>query len=457
MSQLDEEYDPDMDKEYDPASPVPGSTYLPESPKPKHHFSGSTYLPESPKPKHHLSGSTYLPESPKPKRQRSYSLMDCTEAKIKDYSKSNIPGISPRKPSVSTYTIPKATGSKSSKPSEMKFSPCSATSTPLKARSSKEEDDLISSPTSSPSFSSTMAHQHQSLDRSCSERKKRGQSSSFLSCVLCKVTPLVGPLYGCGQGHVVCNSCQEKGGVLLSCPKCHDQDIGHRLNVAESLLKKEIEKNTLVECRYKVSGCELTVSKKKLFNHEQVCLFQTVKCPKALFSSGCSYYGPLCTIQEHGRNKHGLHQGVTEIERGVISSKMFDKNDVETCCSDKNNARFQPLELSLAENAIFYCYFERIAGRRLWFFFVRMYGSEDTANKYTASIGLGPANLDKQEREQATVKYTGKVAHYAMSKDEVRKGGLVLSVADEVILSFKKDNILFRIWFEVKEQTKITK
>lgn len=206
----------------------------------------------------------------------------------------------------------------------------------------------------------------------------------------------------------------------------------------------------LVECRYKDSGCKLTISRKKLFNHEQVCLFQTVKCPKALFSSGCNHSGPLCTIQQHGRRNHGLHQGVTEIERGFISSKMFDKSDVETCCSNTSNARFSPLELFLTENIVFYCYFERYAGRRLWMFFIRLYGSESAAAKYSATIALGPATLDKQEHELASVKYAGKVAHYAMSKDEIRRSGLVLSVADEVILSFKRDNVLFRIWFGVK-------
>ena len=42
------------------------------------------------------------------------------------------------------------------------------------------------------------------------------------------------------------------------------------------------------------------------------------------------------------------------------------------------------------------------------------------------------------------MRYSGGVAHYAMSKDEVRHKGLVLSVADEVVLSFKKENVLFR-------------
>jgi len=419
MSKESEEYDPDMDKEYDPGSPV--------------------------------SGIIFLTDSPKPKRQRTPR---CSETKSKDNNSNSVSKIIKAIPNKSA--TPEASYSKSFSPT-LNLSPNQLSYTPLKKQSSvnnflankvKDQDELVLNPIFSPSEATQVSPEFPRHCRSPSSKTKK--SSSFLLCVLCKATPLGGPLYGCAEGHIVCASCREKGGVLLSCPHCGDQNIGHRLSVAESLLIKENEKDTLVECRYKDSGCKLTVSRKKLFHHEQVCLFQTVKCPKAMFSSVCSHTGPLCTIQEHGRGRHGLHQGVTEIERGVISSKMFDKSDVESCCSEKINARFQPLELCLAENTVFYCYFERYAVRRLWMFFIRLYGSETSAAKYTATISLGPATLDKQEHNQASVKYAGKVAHYAMSKDEILRSGLVLSVADEVILSFKRENILFRIWFGVK-------
>jgi hypothetical protein len=81
-------------------------------------------------------------------------------------------------------------------------------------------------------------------------RQKPAPSESFLSCVICKQTPQIGPLFGCGQGHIICNCCQEKGGVLLSCPTCKDQNISHRINVAESLLPNEVEEYTLAFTHY---------------------------------------------------------------------------------------------------------------------------------------------------------------------------------------------------------------
>lgn len=40
-----------------------------------------------------------------------------------------------------------------------------------------------------------------------------------------------------------------------------------------------------------------------------------------------------------------------------------------------------------------------------------------------------------------------------MGKREVREKGLSLAVSDEYLKSCKVDNVLFRIWFQVTEQS----
>ena len=76
-------------------------------------------------------------------------------------------------------------------------------------------------------------------------------------------------------------------------------------------------------------------------------LCRPVKCPKSMFSMSCTHIGPFCTIQQHGRDRHNLHQGVTVLQLGVISSKMFDKGPDKTCCDDPSNAKFQVFILVL--------------------------------------------------------------------------------------------------------------
>jgi len=275
-------------------------------------------------------------------------------------------------------------------------------------------------------------------------------SSSFLNCVICCQTPPGPPLFGCDKSHIVCTNCREMGGALLSCPKCGSQDLNNRQYVAEELLMTELDKNRLVFCPYKSVGCNKVTRTQLMSQHRESCLFRPVKCPKGMFSLSCTHIGPLCTIQQHARDKHNLHHGVTFLQPGLISSKMFDKAPDRTCCDDKSNAKFQPLELCYKEN-LFYCYFERVVDRRLWFFFIRMFGREEQSRGYEGSIMIGHSSMERADFSNAGLKYHGSIAHYGMRREEIRDKGYVLAVPDEYLKSCKVGNVLFRVWFQVKE------
>ena len=75
-----------------------------------------------------------------------------------------------------------------------------------------------------------------------------------------------------------------------------------------------------------------------------------------------------------------LHLGVTELAPGLVSSKMFDKSMERSCCDDPTSAKFQPLELQHC-GKLFYCYYERLADRRLWLFFIRMFHGREEAER----------------------------------------------------------------------------
>ena len=132
---------------------------------------------------------------------------------------------------------------------------------------------------------------------------------------------------------------------------------------------------------------------------------------------------------------------------------MVDKGLEESSCDDAINARFQPLEM-VVEDHMFYCYYERVAGRRLWLFFVRHYGAEEPGVQWLVTIRVGGGGLRKEEHPRATYVWRGKVAPYKLGKEEIRGGGLVLGVADEVVKAGKVNNILFRLWVKVERVVK---
>ena len=104
-------------------------------------------------------------------------------------------------------------------------------------------------------------------------------------------------------------------------------------------------------------------------------------------------------------------------------------------------------------DSLFYCYFERVASRKLWFFFIRMLDSKEQSKKFKAIIMIGHSALERGDYQKAGIRFTGPVIHYRMGKREVREKGLSLAVSDEYLKSCKVDNVLFRIWFQVTEQS----
>ena len=99
-----------------------------------------------------------------------------------------------------------------------------------------------------------------------------------------------------------------------------------RLVVAEELLRTEVELNRLVYCPFKSVGCEKITRTSLMREHRASCLFRPVRCPKMWFSLSCTHTGPLYTIQQHARDQHNLHQGITVLQPGLIASKMFDSS-----------------------------------------------------------------------------------------------------------------------------------
>ena len=192
--------------------------------------------------------------------------------------------------------------------------------------------------------------------------------------------------------------------------------------VAEELLRTEVETYRLVHCPFRSVGCEKITRTGVMREHRDNCLFRPVRCPKMWISLSCTHTGPLYTIQQHARDHHNLHQGITVLQPGLIASKMFDtsvnRSDITTvpslvslhlgiilssCCDDPASARFQPLELTHGDK-LFYCYFERIASRKIWNFFIRMFDTEEQSNKFQAVIMIGHSGLERLDYQKAGIR-----------------------------------------------------
>merc|ERR1712147_267127 len=134
---------------------------------------------------------------------------------------------------------------------------------------------------------------------------------------------------------------------------------------------------------------------------------------------------------------------------GLITTKIFDKGLTESACDEPENARFVPVEMLYGDD-VFYCYYERVAKRRMWFFFIRHFGAKEAGQKWVATISLGRGGLARSAKERASHFFKGPAAPYSLGRREIYNKGLTLTIPDEVMRANKVKNILFRVWWKVE-------
>ena len=67
-------------------------------------------------------------------------------------------------------------------------------------------------------------------------------------------------------------------------------------------------------------------------------------------------------------------------------------------------------------DSLFYCYFERVASRKLWFFFIRMLDSKEQSKKFKAIIMIGHSALERGDYQKAGIRCRAleRVAFYSV-------------------------------------------
>jgi len=265
-------------------------------------------------------------------------------------------------------------------------------------------------------------------------------------CEVCRTKPSFLPqLFGCKAGHFVCERCRIAGGVLLSCPKCYDHDLNVRLFELEDKMYSS-------ECSFKVKGCKQKLSEDFREYHESECEYRLVQCPNRLFAKSCDFSDIFKNIKDHGRTEHSLNKSVTKLDEGLITCKMMHSKDgksAETLYHER--ARFPPLEMEFDEK-LFYCYYERKHSRGLWFFFIRLYGSEMTAKQYDCEIHLGFGDSNKNDISNAVRSSKVECLHYSVARDEIEGSGNCMTVDDAAVKKLNSGMSLFRVWWKISKK-----
>ena len=138
---------------------------------------------------------------------------------------------------------------------------------------------------------------------STSNTKKMASSKhldwDLLKDLMCDVCGeyMVSIIETCEKGHDVCYRCWSR---LSNCRLCQNKS-----NVVMNFTLKRIAARTIFPCKYRLAGCEETLTVNDIKNHRSECLFESRQCPFKEFSDvKCPWSGILSDIGGHVRSEH---------------------------------------------------------------------------------------------------------------------------------------------------------
>ena len=99
-------------------------------------------------------------------------------------------------------------------------------------------------------------------------------SSLECHCPVCFEVPRpgAGPIYGCRNGHLLCQSCIEK---IKKCPTCREKDIRCRNLFAEHYIETHF-RDVPFKCKFDGCSMILPMTDNQLTEHEQYCPYKDV-------------------------------------------------------------------------------------------------------------------------------------------------------------------------------------
>jgi len=323
-------------------------------------------------------------------------------------------------------------------------------------RSTKEE---------SSNASTSLRKRRSSTTQKClieSPSKKTKTMMEVLECPVCFEIPRGGPIYGCTNGHHLCQSCSKR---IQTCPVCKDTNLKCRNVLAEKMVEVAL-KDVPIKCKF--VGCDVHNVLGEISEHEKLCPFRIVACP-SFHRGACDWHGPLNEMVKHIKEKkcvqvvfdakwHAMRRKepqeyITEDEADkyipTFNSTLGDFADGVSVFNRSNVVtHWKPIVLLAKKLLNLWCYaVVQRDSQGQWMIVVRAMLPQQFCDKIRCKITVkGP------DSETPNFSYEGKVSSYELTREQVLENGQYLHLLDGLIKPFKKGtaNTLFSYKVEVE-------
>jgi len=295
---------------------------------------------------------------------------------------------------------------------------------------------------------------------------------AMLECSSCKKLPkndiLRPSVYGCSNGHLVCQNCVD---IVEKCPMCTEKDVKNRCAYAERIMNKifpSIQKSN-VQCRFDLCKAEMK-KVNDLKDHEKFCIHREVPCPSK-HRGACSWTGPLSKLIEHCKENKCVQVAFDDSwfnNNFVVSSNFQNVNSV----FKSNLGDFPSSEKSVFERNDVITHWKPVLllSKKVLSLWCHVVIQRDSQGFWKVmAYSMLPKECTDQIRVKITVgdpdtgrsfNFSGKLTSYETSTEQAIREGNFLHLHDAQVKPFKlseqsKGNTLFDYSIEVDAEAKL--
>jgi hypothetical protein len=293
---------------------------------------------------------------------------------------------------------------------------------------------------------------------------------AMLECSSCKKLPKNDNsrpnVYGCSNGHLVCQNCVD---IVQKCPMCSESEVKNKQAFAEHILNKifpSVKKSA--KCRFDLCKAEMKKIE-DLKDHEKFCIYREVPCPST-HRGACDWKGPLSKLIEHCKEKqcvqvafddtwfnnnftNSSNQNISSLFKANLGDfpssekSVFERNDVTT--------HWKPTLLLSKKLLNLWCHI--VIQRDCQGFWKLMAYSmlpKECTDQIRVKITVGDPDTGR------SFNFSGKLTSYETSPVEAIRDGNFLHLHDAHVKPFKlsgqcKGNTLFDYSIEVDAEAKL--
>ena len=309
---------------------------------------------------------------------------------------------------------------------------------------------------------------------------------SALECPVCCKVPRYPPIFGCTNGHILCDSCQSK---LQACPMCRDSAIKCRQRFAEQYLEHARTTGRHFPCT-NAPACNFKAPFAELQLHEQSCRHTPFPCP-GRHRGACYFMASPNVLLRHAIEKKCVL--ILKPQDGyTYKACLQDSDDVSVFDREQVTTHWRPVLLAAKLHLPLIAYLlirrDGHSKRPLWTFQIRSIAppklrdtamvrltirapppttEELTTAKLAASSPTLAATFNAGEKDKTInpeaaafpniapteFELYSPLVPYDLEDKDASKNGDYLIMTDDQIKKLSRGSLLFSYQIQIKERT----